>query len=73
MASQLINEISVTPVPVFYRKELGKNAFGDNMADRGWNGLFGPAPLVAWKVSPSPTDTCDSSSVFTSLTARLPV
>lgn len=31
MTSQRISEISVTPVPVFYRKELGKNAFGDNI------------------------------------------
>ena len=31
MTSQLITEISVTPIPVFYRKELGKNAYGDNI------------------------------------------
>ena len=31
MTSQMINEISITPIPVFYRKELGKNAYGDNI------------------------------------------
>ncbi len=31
MTSQLINEISISPIPVFYRKELGKNAYGDNI------------------------------------------
>lgn len=31
MASQKISEISLTPVPVFYRKELGKNAYGENI------------------------------------------
>ena len=31
MTSQIINKISITPIPVFYRKELGKNAYGDNI------------------------------------------
>ena len=31
MDSQIMKEISVTPVPVWYRKEPGKNARGDNI------------------------------------------
>lgn len=31
MASQRITEISITPTPVFYRKEIGKNAYADNI------------------------------------------
>ena len=31
MPGQTINEISVTPVPVHYRKELGRNSRGENM------------------------------------------
>ena len=31
MRSSRINEITVTPIPAFYRKEVGKNAFRDNI------------------------------------------
>jgi len=31
MRASCINEITVTPVPAFYRKEIGKNAFRDNI------------------------------------------
>jgi len=33
MASQRIIEISVTPIPVYYRKEIGKNAYIDNIGN----------------------------------------
>ena len=33
MTSQRVTEISITPIPVYYRKEIGKNAYIDNIGN----------------------------------------
>ena len=41
-----ITEISVTPVPSYYRKELGKNAFADNIGKQRLEWIVRARPMV---------------------------